>query len=248
VDGEEKPSIDMDLYMGHGIGFNDNHAPWATKYLARSVSGTASSTTTDIPFGTSIKVTAQRMSDEKKTPHCWWIIRGVENFRISLGGVQLPAEARLKLHRLEEQEVDPLAEFTLADISGRGAIYQVTMAANGLTDKPNSINYLEACMRAYLDGSKKPLVLSSGLEDYFLGTYYFDTGRYYSDIAGLTHFDKQKNRFSAYRFHDQDPIFFQKGLRLTCRNGETRDGRLDGPPHSTPPRTRYTTYTWVYQW
>lgn len=28
VDGEEKASIDMQLYMGHGIGFNDNKAPW----------------------------------------------------------------------------------------------------------------------------------------------------------------------------------------------------------------------------
>lgn len=26
VDGDKLPSIDMDLYMGHGIGFNDNQA------------------------------------------------------------------------------------------------------------------------------------------------------------------------------------------------------------------------------
>jgi len=35
VDGEEIPSIDMDLYMGHGIGFNDNQAPWATKHIGK---------------------------------------------------------------------------------------------------------------------------------------------------------------------------------------------------------------------
>lgn len=35
VDGEESPSIDMQLYRGHGIGFNDNHAPWATEVIGK---------------------------------------------------------------------------------------------------------------------------------------------------------------------------------------------------------------------
>ena len=39
-------------------------------------------------------------------------------------------------------------------------------------------------MRAYIDGAKDPLMFSSGLEDYFLGTYYFDRGRYYTEVAG----------------------------------------------------------------
>ena len=93
-------------------------------------------------------------------------------------------------------------------------------------------------------------MLSSGLEDYFLGTYYFDTGRFYADISGLTHFDKQASRFSAYRFHDEDPLFFTNGLRLTCRNGETEHGTAKGSPvgGKQPPKTQYTTYTWVYQW
>ena len=30
VDGETKPSIDMELYLGHGIGFGDDFSPWGT--------------------------------------------------------------------------------------------------------------------------------------------------------------------------------------------------------------------------
>ncbi len=45
------------------------------------------------------------------------------------------------------------------------------------------ISYLEAIVRAYLDGQSQPLQLSSGLEDYFLGTYYFNRGRYANDLA-----------------------------------------------------------------
>ena len=76
-----------------------------------------------------------------------------------------------------------MEEFALCDVKGDGALYQVTMAAKGLAqerakDQWKDLSYMEACMRAYIGGAKQPLMLSSGLEDYFLGTYYFNKGRY----------------------------------------------------------------------
>jgi hypothetical protein len=249
VDGEKVASIDMDLYLGHGIGFNDNHAPWATKHVGKIGKRNGIYNNYRIPFGKSIRVTAQRSGTAEDNPPIWWIIRGVTNYKITLGGVELPPKARLKLIRLENHVAQPLEEFALCDVPGKGALYQVTIAAEGLGGA-NEISYLEACMRAYTDGSDKPLMLSSGLEDYFLGTYYFDTGRFYSDISGLTHFDTEASRFSAYRFHDDDPLFFQNGLRLTCRCGESEHGTLDYNlgDLELPPKTRYTTYVWIYQW
>lgn len=244
VDGEEIPSIDMQLYMGHGIGFNDNHAPWATKHIGKVGKQNGIYNNYRIPFGKSIRVTAQRDKDADENPQIWWIIRGVENGRVQLGGVELPQSARLKLIRLEDYDAKPLEEFDLCNLEGEGALYQVTIAAKG-----GSFTYLEACMRAYLSGKTEPLMLSSGLEDYFLGTYYFDTGKFHADIAGLTHFDKKEKSFSAYRFHDDDPVFFQDGLRLTCRCGETEHGKPEETKgYLNPTHTRYTTYTWVYQW
>jgi hypothetical protein len=65
----------------------------------------------------------------------------------------------------------------------------------------------------------------------------------------LTHFNRECNRFSAYRFHDEDPVVFQNGLRLTCRCGETEHGRPgEANGYLDPQKTRYSTYTWVYQW
>lgn len=250
VDGEETPSIDMELYMGHGIGFHDNHAPWATKHVGKIGKQNGIYNNYRIPFAKSIRVTAQRSPDADDDPAVWWIIRGVENYRVNIAGVELPENARLKLIRLEDHVAQSLEEFNLCDVSGKGALFQVTIAAQSLDEKPNRINYLEACMRAYTGGSKKPVMLSSGLEDYFLGTYYFDTGRYHADISGLTHFNKKTNSFSAYRFHDDDPIFFTDGFRLTCRNSETVHGELDsgGFAYGEPSKVRYTTYVWVYQW
>ena len=99
-------------------------------------------------------------------------------------------------------------------------------------------------MRAYIGGAKEPLMLSSGLEDYFLGTYYFNRGRYATPVAGLTHFDPAKNEFSAYRFHEDDPVFFHNGLRLTCRCGE----KIGDKVFHNPPSATYTTYVWLYEW
>ena len=249
IDGEEEASIDMDLYMGHGIGFNDNHAPWSNRHMGKIGRQNGVFNNYQIPFGQSIRVTAQRTTHAHGNPPIWWIIRGVEHGRVHLGGMELPREARLKLVRNEGIEVEPLAEFDLCDEPGEGAVFQVTMQAEGLED--GGVTYLEGCIRAYLEGGETPILISSGLEDYFLGTYYFDTGRFYNDTAGLTHFDQGAKRFAAYRIHDDDPIFFSNGLRLTCRNWEKIHGELDRDAvnaYGSPQRVRYTTYTWVYVW
>jgi hypothetical protein len=246
VDGEETASIDMNLYLGHGIGFESNTAPWLTKYIGKIGKRNGIHNNYPIPFGKSIRLTAQRSAEAERNPQIWWIVRGTENLGVSLGGVALPETARLKLHRLEGYVANPLEEFNLFDVEGKGALFQVTIAAKSRDDSRHT--FLEACMRGYHAQAKTPTMLSSGLEDYFLGTYYFDTGMYHGDTAGLTHFDKADGSFSAYRFHDADPLFFNNGFRLTCRNGETEHGTTKGGGYLSPPYTRFSTYAWVYQW
>lgn len=250
VDGEETPSIDMELGLGHGQGFPDDSGPWGGSKVGRTGHPSGLYNTYRIPFGKSIRVTAQRAPGGPEASPFWWIVRGTENLPVTLGGVRLPEGARLRLYTRTNFTARPLEEFDLCDVKGAGALYQVTIAGRGLRETGDwkNLSFLEACMRAYLDGDKEPTLLSSGLEDYFLGTYYFNRGRYANDLAGLTHFDPKRQTFSAYRFHDADPIFFRSGLRLTCRCGETEHGTKQGPTVGDPPETRFTTYTWVYQW
>ena len=250
VDGETNASIDMELYLGHGIGFGDESAPWGNSKIGKTGGGANVYDTYRIPFGKSIRVTAQLAPGAPPHPQFWWIVRGTEGLRVEIGGVQLPERARLKLYRVDQYQAKPLEEFNLCNVSGSGALYEVTMAGKGLRTLPDEkdrwqdLSFMEGCMRAYLDGANTPLMLSSGLEDYFLGTYYFNRGRYATEVAGLTHLDVAQNEFSAYRFHDVDPVFFHHGLRLTARCGETKDGQM---LYNCPPAV-YTTYTWLYQW
>jgi hypothetical protein len=247
VDGEQHPSIDMALDLGHGYAFGGAPEPWGSPKMGRYG---AQFNNYHIPYGNGIRVTLLPMTkvfDGVNGRKAWWILRGTENLRLVVGGRQLPEGTRLKLYRLDNYRARPLEEFALCDVKGSGLLYLVTMAAQGEHGAAdgNDLAFMEGCMRAYLDGEAKPEFLSSGLEDYFLGSGYFHQNqRYYGAVAGLTHIDKRANAFSAYRFHDDDPVFFQKGFRLTCRCGE----ELNGKPLHDPQPTTYTTYVWLYQW
>jgi hypothetical protein len=241
IDGETDASIDMELMLGHGIGFQDEGSPWGVERLGKTGQPSGIYDTYRIPFAKSVRLTAQRAKDEEGDPPFWWIIRGVENLPLEIGGARLPDQARLKLYKVVRRATKPLEEFDLCNTPKSGRLYMVTIAG-----KSSNFCFLESCVRAYIGGASKPMLLSSGLEDYFLGTYYFNRGKYYTPVAGLTHL-VPNSEFSAYRFHETDPLYFENGLRLTIRAGEEFNGKVFGPK-AGPQETEFTTYAWVYEW
>jgi len=244
VDEESKPSIDMELFPGHGIGWGDPSAPWGSHLLGKTGQPSGLYNTYRIPFGRSIRVTGQLGAAVDKPQPFWWIFRGIENLPVRLGQVQLPTEARLRLQVRQNVTLEPLQLFEIGQSQGSGALFQVMLAVRSA-----NFSYLEGMLRAYLDGASEPLMLSSGTEDYFLGTYYFNRGLYHLPLAGLTHKvqDPKGNcSFSAYRLHDDDPIFFHQGLRLQWRNGEEKDGKIYGDER--PRQSHTTSYVWIYEW
>ena len=243
VDGEERAGIDMGLFLGHGIGWGDDSAPWGTNRLGKTGRPSGVYNTYKIPFGNGVKVTASLAPGVREPQVFWWILRGLTDYPVQVGGIALPTSARLHLYRRENIRLAPLEQAAILDTKNRGLLYAVTFEAVS-----TNFNYLEACLRAYPNGRKDPVWLSSGTEDYFLGTYYFNAGLYHNPVAGLTHGDPDRPgspfRFSAYRFHEDDPVPFQDGLRLVWRNGEEIDGHTFGDPRPTT----FTSYVWTYEW
>lgn len=243
VDGEPKAGIDMALFMGHGVGWNDDAAPWGTSRIGKTGRPSGVYNTYRIPFSKGIQIKAELAPEVRQPQVFWWIVRGLTNYPVRCGDIALPAAARLRLHRREKTVVEPLEELEILRTERRGLLYAVTLAAAS-----GNFNYLESCLRAFPNGRKDPLWLSSGTEDYFLGTYYFNAGLYHLPVAGLTHLDPDEPgslyRFSAYRFHEDDPVPFQRGLRLVWRNGE----ELRGHKFGDPKRTTVTSYVWAYEW
>ena len=70
VDGETNASIDMELFLGHGIGFGDESAPWGVARIGRTGGGANVYDTYRIPFGKSIRVTGQ-LGPDTRTIRCF---------------------------------------------------------------------------------------------------------------------------------------------------------------------------------
>ena len=265
VDGEEEASLDYDLYSFHGIGMGGqqvaDNPPWGTRRAGRTASGGGLYNTFRIPYSVSFRVAAIA----PYSGYIWYIIRGVENYPLVLGDLQLPNTTRLRLYKKVNVSLQPYEFLILADPkASAGALFLVTLTA---TNSQGAAQYLEACFRAVIDGEETSF-LSSGTEDMFLSAYYFDSGPFHLENSGVTVLSSDASTMSAYKYFENDPVLFSKSLLLLWRAGETPDGPEGCPSDFPPPgegrkqerrrqsydiptpsgTTTVTTYVLVYQW
>ena len=105
----------------------------------------------------------------------------------------------------------------------------MSMSLFGKSDK---FNFVEGCLRAYI-GNDKPILLSSGFEDYFGFCFGFNLGLQQLPMFGATLYEMNENsvnpyRVSAYRNHIDDLLTFTRGgYRITVRNSDQNTGYMD---------------------
>ncbi len=88
----------------------------------------------------------------------------------------------------------------------------------------------EGEVKFYLDDDEFPTICTTGLEDYFGGSYNFDVGKEnggykefttpYTGMPQVIRPDglyQSQMRFGLYRWHIMDPIRFQKNLKVTVQ-------------------------------
>ncbi len=209
-----------------------------------------------VPFQKSIRVTGKLAPTSSDNKVIWVIVRGTENLPTSFNGFQLPPNARLTLHKIENQPYDRLAWVPVVDIpTGHGLLLFHTLAVTS-----GDLNFLEGCYHAYPqhDLPFPGVIVSTGTEDYFDSAFYFNGGQFRFDVSGYTHFKQVSSsslEWSAYRMHDLDPIFFTNGFRFMWRNGDKVDSRgfkciveqAEDPDVTLTP-SNVTSYAWVYVW
>ena len=102
-------------------------------------------------------------------------------------------------------------------------------------------------------------LLSTGTEDYYDSGWYFNAGEFRMPVSGFTHLKKEEGvtEWSAYRFHEQDPVRFQDGFRFTWRCGDqvSKDAgvgkcytQTGGTTVGSPTCDWVQSYAWVYTW
>ena len=174
-----------------------------------------------MPFRKKCKITLENLDDAQMTIY----------YQINYTLTKVPDDAAY-FHAQFRRE-NPLKTkglYTILDgVEGRGQ-YVGTYLAWGV----HSTGWWgEGEAKFYIDGDKEfPTICSTGTEDYFCGSYDFDTrdaeGKsHYTEFStpytGLPqvirpdgHYDSQ-TRFGLYRWHITDPIRFQSDLKVTIQ-------------------------------
>jgi Protein of unknown function (DUF2961). len=99
----------------------------------------------------------------------------------------------------------------------RGKFAGCALSCQG--EAPNYLSFLEAPEYVYVDDDMEaPRIVGTGLEDYFLGGWYFREGTFAGPHHGVPVKDALRASVAMYRVHDLDAIHFNRRLRFTFQN------------------------------
>lgn len=169
-----------------------------------------------IPYHKSCKV--ELVQAEPGTDDCvWTTVRANTKIDIVCGGRRLPKNARFKGIKADNLKVKSGDQFVMMESGKKSMLIGVNLFVDSETECS-----MEACIRACDTRNDNVQLLSSGLEDFFLGTYYFDSGQFMRYKCGLTRFKVENGglKLSAYRQFPDNPLCFSHPVKLTVRNGE----------------------------
>ncbi len=224
-DGEKEPSVECPLGDFFACGWGQYSQ---VSSLAVCVNpGSGLNCYWEMPFRKSFKVTLENIADDNFTIY----------YQIDYALAEVPAEAAY--FHAQFRRVNPLPYkdvYTILDgVKGWGH-YVGTYLAWGVN---NNGWWGEGEIKFFLDGDREfPTICGTGTEDYFCGSYDFDSRRpdgtvQYTEfttpytglqvIRGDGHYQVQQ-RFGMYRWHIMDPVRFEKDLKVTIQALGWRSG------------------------
>ncbi|NMC40096.1 MAG: DUF2961 domain-containing protein [Bacteroidales bacterium] len=190
--------------------------------------------------------------------NCYWVMPFRKKCRITMENINdtdpmnlyyqidytltdVPADAAYFHAQFRRANPNETSVYTIADgIKGKGHYVGVYMAWG----VHNNGWWGEGEIKFYLDGDTEyPTICGTGTEDYFCGSYDFDTRKknefgveevnyteFCTPYAGLHqvirgdgHYNVMQ-RFGLYRWHIMDPVRFDKDLRITIQDLGWRKG------------------------
>jgi hypothetical protein len=224
-DGETSPSVETPVgdFFASGWG---KYAQISSLPVCVNP-GSAFNSYWPMPFRNSAKITMENLDEKPMTLY----------YQIDYTLTEVPADAAY--FHAQFRRTNPLpykSVYTILDgVKGWGH-YVGTYLAWGVH---NNGWWGEGEIKFYLDGDGKfATIVGTGTEDYFCGSYDFDSGppgqeQYtpfstpYSGLAQVIRPDghyEANTRFGLYRWHIMDPIRFEKDLKVTIQALGWRSG------------------------
>ena len=174
------------------------------------------------------------MNDDGDSYNCFWKMPFRKSIRIEIVN-QSEKQIRLLYYNIDWIKKDKMSEdtpyfyaqyrqeypaeqgkdYVILDTKGKGHYVGTVLAVRSRSPEW----FGEGDERIYIDGEKKPSIQGTGTEDYFLSAWGLKTcsGLY----SGVPYFDQWGivgGHTSAYRWHINDPIVFNKGIKVTIEH------------------------------
>ena len=241
-DGEANPSVEAPLGDFFGQGWGENYL-WASLPLAAAPArGMALNSYFHMPFGAGARVEIENQSAEPITSFYYYV-----DYEEHTGGIgadigrfhawwnrQMPGPQAGQGNRENEwetlgvQPINPSDERNHVIVHAEGHGHYV--GVNYFVDSPTTLWYGEGDDMFLVDGEPWPGSLhGTGTEDYF-NTAWSPKELYAHPYFGLARVNGETGwlgRTHCYRFHLEDPIYFEKSLRASIEHGHANSLTLD---------------------
>ena len=115
--------------------------------------------------------------------------------------------------------------YVILDAEGRGHYVGCNLSIDHINPIKNFGWFGEGDDMIYIDGEALPSLAGTGTEDYFCAAWGYPSGAYSMpyhgvSLAGPTEGpDAYSGKWTMYRYHIEDPVMFQKSIRVTIEAG-----------------------------
>ncbi len=214
-DDEKEPSVEVPVGDFFGMGWGV-YAPLNSLPVTVNP-GSAFNCYWTMPFRKKCKITMQNINDQDAMNLY---------YQIDYALTEVPEDAGYFHAQFRRTNPNATSDYTIVDgIKGKGHFVGL-YTAWGVN---NNGWWGEGEIKFFMDGdSKFPTICGTGTEDYFCGSYNFDREGQYKEFstayAGLHQVIRpdgtyrSQQRFGMYRWHINDPIRFEKDLKITIQD------------------------------
>ena len=119
-----------------------------------------------------------------------------------------------QFHTARNSGTEPM---TILETAGKGSYVGCTLSMQG--EERSYLSFLEAPEYISVDEDwEEPRIVGTGLEDYFLGGWYFREGEFTGPLHGVPAKDTLNASVAMYRIHERDAVHFRSRIRFRFVN------------------------------
>jgi len=245
-DGERRPSVEAPLgdffCVGHGRVRPFQSLPFnvVTGSHMQALNLAGMNCYFPMPFGDGARLTLEN-SGSQEVPNLYFyadyeeyaslpadVLRFHAQWRRSYptrGSADLSRPEATREATNELVNLDGAGNYLILEARGRGHYVGCNLSVDNVNPIRQTDWFGEGDDMIYIDGEERPSIVGTGTEDYFGAAWGFPSGVYGGPYQGVTlaqPADPTKTysgKWSAYRFHVEDPVTFRESIRVTIEHG-----------------------------